>query len=251
MNTVRSEWTKLRTSPGTAWLLLGVVVTTAGVSIFAAAVTTCPPRGCALDPAKVGLTGVALGQAVAAILGVLVVGTEYATGTIRLTLAAVPRRARVLAAKAVVVAVTMVAAAVPAVVVSLLAARHLLPGNGFPAPDLGSEPVLRAAAGSVAYLTLVALLSLGIATLVRNSAAAIGAVLALLYVFPILALSVSDPDYQRHLKQISPMNAGLAIQATQGLDDLPIGPWQGLGVLAAWAAGSLLLAGALLVRRDA
>ena len=251
MNALRSEWTKLRTSPGTVWLLLCVVVTTAGVSVFAAAVTGCPARGCALDPTKVSLTGVTLGQAVAAILGVLVVGTEYATGTIRLTLAATPRRLRVLAAKAVTVTATMAVAAVPAVVVSLLAGRNLLPGNGFPALDLGSEPVLRAAVGSVAYLTLIALLSLGIATLVRDSATAIGAVLALLYVFPIVALAVSDADVERHLKQFSPTNAGLAIQATQGLDDLPIGPWQGLGVLAAWAAGALLLAAVLLAGRDA
>jgi ABC-2 type transport system permease protein len=251
VNTLRSEWTKLRTSPGTVWLLLCVLVTTVAVSVFTSAVTTCPARGCALDPAKVSLTGVTLGQAVAAILGVLVVGTEYATGTIRLTLAATPRRPAVLAAKAVTVTAMTVVAAVPAVVVSLLAGRNLLPGNGFVAPDLGSEPVLRAAVGSVAYLTLIALLSLGIATLVRDSATAIGAVLALLYVFPIVALAVSDADFARHLKQVSPTNAGLAIQATQGLDDLPIGPWQGLGVLAAWAAGSLLLAGVLLTRRDA
>jgi ABC-2 type transport system permease protein len=251
VNALRSEWTKLRTSPGTVWLLLCVVVTTAGVSIFSAAVTTCPARGCVLDPARVSLTGVTLGQAVAAILGVLVVGTEYATGTIRLTLAAVPRRLAVLAAKAAVVTATMVAAAVPAVAVSLVAGRNLLPGNGFPALDLGSGPMLRAAVGSVAYLTLIALLSLGIATLVRDSATAIGVVLALLYVFPIVALTVSDPDVERHLKQVSPTNAGLAVQATQGLDDLPIGPWQGLAVLAAWAAGSLLVAGCLLLRRDA
>ena len=185
---LHAEWTKLRTSPGTVWLLLCVTVTTAGVSVFAAAVTTCPPRGCALDPAKVSLTGVTLGQAVVAVLGVLVVGTEYATGTVRLTLAAVPRRGRVLVAKAVVVTAATAAAAVPAVVVSLLVGRSLVPGNGLPAPDLGSEPVLRAAAGSVTYLVLVALLSLGVATLVRDSATAIGVVLALLYVVPIVVL---------------------------------------------------------------
>jgi ABC-2 type transport system permease protein len=86
---------------------------------------------------------------------------------------------------------------------------------------------------------------------VRDSAAAIGVVLGLLYLFPIVAQVVTDPDWQRHLKQLGPMTAGLAIQATANLDSLPIGPWAGLGVLAAWAAAALLIGGLLLRLRDA
>ena len=82
---------------------------------------------------------------------------------------------------------------------SLLAGRLILPGHGFtaahgfPPLSLGDGPVLRAAAGSVLYLALIALLSLGIATAVRDSAAAIGVVLGLLYLFPIVAAVVTDP----------------------------------------------------------
>jgi ABC-2 type transport system permease protein len=47
------------------------------------------------------------------------------------------------------------------------------------------------------------------------------------------------------------MTAGLAIKATTGLRSLPISPWAGLGVLAAWSAGALLPGGLLLGRRDA
>ena len=75
--------------------------------------------------------------------------------------------------------------------------------------------------------------------------------LGLLYVFPILAHLVSDPHLERHLEQIAPMTAGLAIQATTNLRDLPIAPWAGLGVLAAWAAASLVAGGLLLRLRDA
>ena len=75
--------------------------------------------------------------------------------------------------------------------------------------------------------------------------------LGLLYLFPIIAAAVPDPHWQRHLQQISPMNAGLAIQNTTNLHGLPISPWHGLGVLAAWAAAAML-AGALALRfRDA
>ena len=85
----------------------------------------------------------------------------------------------------------------------------------------------------------------------RDSAAAVGAALGLLYLFPIIAAVVTDPHWQRHLQQIGPMSAGLEIQATTGLRSLPIGPWAGLGVLAAWAAAALLAGGLLLRLRDA
>ena len=111
--------------------------------------------------------------------------------------------------------------------------------------------MLRAAAGTLLYLALIALLSLGVATTVRDSAVAIGSVLGLLYLFPILAAVVGGAGVQRHLDQIGPMTAGLEIQASTGLRHLPIGPWAGLGVLAAWAAAALL-AGVLVLRlRDA
>jgi ABC-2 type transport system permease protein len=80
---------------------------------------------------------------------------------------------------------------------------------------------------------------------------AIGIVLGLLYLFPIAAAAVTDPDWYRHLQQIGPMSAGLAIQATTNLRGLPISPWAGLGVLAAWAAAALLTGGLLLRLRDA
>ena len=111
--------------------------------------------------------------------------------------------------------------------------------------------MLRAAGGSVLYLALIALLSLGVAAAVRDSAVAIGVVLALLYLFPIISSVVSNPHWHRHLDQLSPMTAGLYIQATTNLRSLPLTPWQGLGVLAAWAAGALLAGGLLLRFRDA
>jgi ABC-2 type transport system permease protein len=168
-----------------------------------------------------------------------------------------PQRVWVLAAKATVVTAVTLAAAVPAVLGSVLAGRLILPGhgytpaNGYPVLSLANATVLRAAAGTVLYLALIALLSLGIAAAVRDAAVAIGAVLGLLYLFPILTQVAGSPAMARHLQQIGPMTAGLEIQASTGLRGLPIGPWAGLGVLAAWAAAALL-AGTLVLRlRDA
>ena len=111
--------------------------------------------------------------------------------------------------------------------------------------------MLRAACGSVLYLVLIGLVSLGIATAVREAAVAIGLVLGLLYVFPVVTSVIGNQHWQRHLEQIGPMTAGLNIQATTNLSSLTLTPWQGLGVLAAWAAGSLLLGAAVLRFRDA
>ena len=161
-----------------------------------------------------------------------------------------------LAAKAANVAGLTLVAGVLAVAGCLLAGRLLLPAagldpaHGYALVSISHGPTLRAAVGSVLYLVLIALLSLGVATAIRDTAVSIGAVLGLLYLPPLLAQAVADP-LRRHLQQIAPMTAGLAIQATTNLRSLPIAPWAGLGVLAAWAAASLLIAGVLLQHRDA
>jgi ABC-2 type transport system permease protein len=254
---LRSEWTKLRTVAGPAWLLLAVATLTAALSTAAVAAVRCPAGGCVVDTTRLSLTGVQLGQAVVAVLAVLAMGTEYSTGMIRTTLTATPRRGTVLVAKATVVTTAVLVAAALGVLGSVLAGRLILPGRGFttghgyPPLSLAHGPTLRAAAGSVLYLALIALLSLGITTLVRDSAAAIGTVLGLLYLFPILLEVATDTAWRRHLQQVAPGSAGLAIQATTGLHNLPIKPWAGLGVLAAWAVGALIVGGGLLARRDA
>jgi ABC-2 type transport system permease protein len=257
IQTLHAEWTKLRTVASTGWLLLGGAVLTIAVSAAADAAATCPSGGCQADPAKLSLTGVQAGQAIVAVIAVLAVSNEYSTGMIRITLTAMPRRLTVLTAKASLVAGLVFTVSAVAVLASVLAGRLILPGHGFmPAHgylplSLGHGPVLRAACGSIFYLALIALLSLGITTAVREPAVAIGLVLGLLYLFPLVTSVISNQHWQRHLEQIGPMTAGLYIQATVNLSSLPLTPWQGLGVLALWTAGALII-GALIFRfRDA
>jgi ABC-2 type transport system permease protein len=254
---LQAEWTKARTLASTGWLLLAAIVLTVAVSVAVASAARCPSGSCIEDPARISLTRIYLGQAVVAILAVLMISSEYSTGMIRVTLAAMPRRTTVLAAKAVVLTGLVLAAGAIAVLASVLAGHLILPGHGidpahgYRSLSLGSAAVLRAAVGSVLYLALIALLSLGTATAIRDSATAIGVVLGLLYLFPIVGPAVGGSHLTRFLQQIGPMTAGLAIQATTGLQNLPISPWAGLGVLAAWAAAALLAGGLLLRLRDA
>lgn len=221
---LRAEWTKIRTVASPLWLLLGSIAATMALGVGATAMVT---RG---DMTKLSLIGVQLGQAPVAMLAVLVIAGEYGTGMIRTTLTAMPRRVTTLAAKAVTLTGIVTAAGTVAVLGSLLAGRLILPG---PALSPTDGPTLRATVGSILYLALIALLSLGVATILRDSATSIGVVLGLLYLFPILSQAIGDPHWQRLLQGIAP------------------GPWAGLGVTAGWATAALLVGGLLLHIRDA
>lgn len=253
---LHAEWTKLRTAPGTGWLLLVAVVVTISLSWLASAAVHVEARGLQ-DPVKISLSGVQAGQAVVAVLGVLIITGEYSSGMIRSTLTAMPQRWPMLAAKATILTGLVLLAGAVAVFGSLLIGRFTLPdngftsANGFPALSIDDPLTLRATLGSIIYLGLIGLLSLGLATLIRDSAVAVGAVLGLLYLCPILTQVVVDPDWKRRLEQIAPTNAGLTIQSTVDLQSLAIRPWLGLGVLAAWAAGAMVAAAISLRLRDA
>ncbi|UAC01983.1 ABC transporter permease [Dactylosporangium vinaceum] len=259
---VRAEWVKLWTTPGPGWLLAVTLVVTVGLGAAVVGVTRCGELGCGVDVGRLVFSGVYLGQAPVAVLAVLVVSGEFSTALIRTTLAAMPGRGVVLAAKGIVLAGTVGVVGTVAVAGSLVTAATVLPRHGFTAAQgvtaapgfgdglLGGGGLARAAGGTVAYLVLVSLLSLGVAAVVRDSGSAIGGVLGLLFVPPLVAQMVTNERVHRVLEQAAPMSAGLAVQATTGLRQLPIGPWAGLGVLAAWAGAALLAGAVLLWRRD-
>ena len=188
---LHAEWTKVRTTAATAWLLLAIAVLTIALSTVAAAAVQYHP-GVTRDLVKISLTGVQLGQVLVAVLAVHAICGEYGTGMIVPTLTAMPRRHTMLAAKSALVAALVLAAGAVGVLGSLLAGRLILPSHGFtsahgyPPLSLADASTLRAVVGSVLYLALVALLSLGIATLVRDAAIATGSVLG-------RAVPVPDP----------------------------------------------------------
>ncbi len=94
------------------------------MSTAAVAATRCPSGiACPVDVTKLSLTGVEFGQAVAAVLGVLMISAEYSTGMIRTTLTALPRRPAVLAAKAAILTGLVLAAATIAVARRVRGAR--------------------------------------------------------------------------------------------------------------------------------
>jgi ABC-2 type transport system permease protein len=86
--------------------------------------------------------------------------------------------------------------------------------------------------------------------MVRDSAVAIGLALGVLYVFPVFTAFIGNQTWHHRIERYTPM-AGLSIQSTTSLRSLAIGPWGGLGVLALWALGALVVGGLILRFRDA
>jgi ABC-type transport system involved in multi-copper enzyme maturation permease subunit len=181
------------------------------------------------------------------ILGILVMSGEYATGTIRATLAAAPRRPMVLAAKVLVFgAVTLVAAEVTAFAGFFLGQALLT--SPAPHATLSSPGALRAVAGIGLFLCVVGLLALGIAVLVRHTAAAISAYVGVILVLPIL-VSALPGSLQHQIERLLPLEIGSVMINNSAPD--AFGPWTGFVILCGYTAVILVLGAVLLVRRDA
>jgi hypothetical protein len=263
---LRAEAVKLRSVRGTAWSALAIVGLTVLLSAFVcASVDTQGGAGGGGDEDVVmlSLSGIYLSQIAVVALAVTAVTSEYATGMIRTSFVANPRRRTVLSAKAVVVGTAVLGAGLVATVASYLAGQSILPGNGFtaangyPPASLADWPTLRAVLGSAVYLALLALLSLAAGAILRHTAAAVSTMLGLLFV-PLVALTFLPGDLWEPVQRFAPMTAGLAVQSTTGSLELiagraarPVGAWAGLGMLAAEAAVALLAAAWLIGRRDA
>jgi ABC-2 type transport system permease protein len=240
---MRAEWTKVRTLPSSVWLLVGTVAATVAVSAISISTLGCPVAAtCTEDIPKMSLIGVRLGQILVAVFAALAITNEYGTSMIQTTLLTRPRRLRVVASKLVVVTlITLVTAAI-AVAISLAITGMVLPGHGVS---------VRASLGSVLYLGLIAILGFGIGLIVRDTAAAITTVFALLFISPMASMFINHPVWHYRLEKFAPMAAGLAIQTTQGLPALPVQPWTGLGIFACYSLVSVLFGAAVFQLRDA
>ncbi len=205
------------------------------------------------DLVQESLAGAAVGVLAVVALGALFMTAEFKRGMIRTTFAASPGRGRVLAAKAIVLGGATFSAGLVASVVAFLVSQASFRSTprtpGLPELSLADPTVLRAVVGTALLLALVAVLSLGVATIVRHTAVAIPLVILPLLVPSIvstgLPLSVAN-----WLTRLTPA-AGFAVQQTIERYDTAIAPLVGFGVLAAYAAGALGVATVLLRRRDA
>jgi len=217
-----------------------------------------------VDSVKQTLAGTFAGLIAVVVIGVMFITAEYRRGMIRTTLAASPRRGRVLAAKAIVLGVVTFAAGLVAAAVTIPLGEHLLHANGNPIPPVTAFTWLQVVGGTAALLAVSAVLGLAVGTLLRRSAGAVTVVIAGI-VLPYLLATVPGilpVGAEQWLLRITPA-AGFAVQGTltqypqvnavytPGTGYFPLAPWAGFAVLCAWAAAALALALLLLRRRDA
>jgi ABC-2 type transport system permease protein len=249
----RAEWTKLRTQPSAFWTLLSAVILVVGFGIAYSLLRVArPPHGAAaiasFDPAAISLSGVQLAQIAVGVLGVLLITSEYATGLIRTTFAAVPRRLPVLWAKAGLLAATITIVSVPAAFAAFAGGQSILAPKHLSVPF--SEPgVSRAVIGSALYLAVIGLLGLGLGAVIRNAAGGIAALFGLLYGLP-LAANFLPGSMATDVSKFLPANAGQAVTSVHP-DPTMLQPWTGFGVLCLYAAVLLALSAARMRRGDA
>jgi hypothetical protein len=251
---VASEWIKFRSLRSSRLALLAVVIGVVGIAALAAGTTaarwsTMAPKDRAdLDPTGLSLNGWFLGQLVVGVLGVLTVTSEYGSRMIRTTFAAVPQRRLVLAAKAVVVGVIVLVVGMATSLIAFGVAQAFLASTGH-AVSLSDPGELRAVLGAGLYAATIAMLGLGVGTIVRSTAGSVSALFGLLFVPPILA-ELFPGGWHRAIQRYSPMNAGSRVLMTQSQANA-LGPWAGLAVLMAYTAVIGIIAFWLVARRDA
>ena len=242
-----AEWTKLRSLRSTYWLLLvGAAVTTGLAVLITVGLGNggLTLTGSTFDAAGISLLGVWFGQITFAVVGVLTMTSEYATGSIRTTLAAVPRRGMLLGAKLAAVGLLVLGIGLVVSLAAFLLGQAVLAGQ-HRAVGLGDHGSAQAVLGAGGYLAAMGLLGVALGALLRHTVAAVLTVLAL-GLGPALLGGLFPAWFRNHVLAYLPGPAGSRITAT---DPAPaLGDYIALG---AWVAVLALLAFVVIQRRDA
>jgi ABC-2 type transport system permease protein len=238
------EWIKLRSLRSTWWALGATVAGAVGIAV-AVGVNT---EDAAADLTNNALAGIALGLLLTGVLGVLAMTGEYSSGMIRATLAAIPNRPLVLAAKGTVLGVVALAAGEAAAFIAFFAGGAALPAT-VPAPTLGQPGVLRAVILGGAGYCLIGLLGLGLGAIVRHTPAAIAVLVGGVYVAAQLVAAFA-PAIMPYLPVSIVANSMSVVQPVAAGQVRFLSPWAGLGMLGLYAAVTLGTGAWLLARRD-
>ena len=250
---LHSEWIKLRTLRSTWWAAAVTVALMAGLAALVAwGITAAGVESDAADGVLAMTIGHAFGQLALAVLAVLVITGEYATGMIRSTLSASPRRVPVYLGKALIVVLATAAIAVIGTALAFAFAQPVLTSSGF-GLDFADPDQLQALAGQVTYLVLVSVFAFGIGALVKHSAAGIVIVVGVLFALPIvvqIVAGVTRIEWLADVYQYLPSVAGqqMMFLGQPGADALS--PAGGFAVLAGYALLALVAGGFAFARRD-
>jgi ABC-2 type transport system permease protein len=251
---IRSEFTKLKSVRSTWWTVLVLVVLSIGFSALICAVikanwhTMSASDKATFDATSTSLGGIGfLGSLVIAVLGALVITSEYSTGMIRTSLTVMPRRSVMFVAKAVVFGLVALVLSLVLSFVSFFLGQALL---GDHSASLSHPGTMRAIIGTALYVTLCGLLAYGVGVLLRHTAGTITLVVGVLFVLPIIINLFPSSIHDAILRWL-PTSAGDAISTTVGTNAHMFSPWGEMAVLGVYVV-AVLIAGVMLFRtRDA
>lgn len=251
MTVLRAEWTKFSSIRATMVLSLATVAVSAAFGwLFANAAakdyaTATPQERLEFAPLDLGMRGLFVAQLLVAALGVLVASSEYGSGTMRASVAAVGRRGRLLAAKATLTALICLLVSVAAVWLMYVASQTTLAAAGAPYVMPGDPAALRLLLLGPPVFMVLGLFGLALGFLMRGTAAAVNVSTAVL-LLPVLA--TASPDPLRHFVGTYWPNMA-AFQAVSGTSELPT--WAGPGILVGFVAVMLIAAYTKFQNRDA
>jgi len=247
---LRAEWIKLTTVRSTWWTLTAMVVLGAGLTVLMCGLNADWLASADADesPGSFITWGMMIAQITAVVLGALVVTTEYGTGMIRTSFAAVPGRGRVLAAKAVVLAALLFVVGTVTALLGYAGGNYFLDREGIGMALEGD--VLRSMYGSGLFMAGLGLLAASVGFLLRHTAATITIVIAFVFVLGNMVMLVPG-DVGDVLEKGMPGNAGAAISTPVSFNPNLLDAWPGFGLFVVELAVITLAAWALLRRRDA
>lgn len=249
---LRSEYCKFRSVPSTFWTLLAAVAS--NVVIAALAAIFIPSHLSATDSARtdavrLSLAGLHLSMVAFGVLGALVITSEYGTGMIRATFAAVPQRRLVLAAKSIVFAASALVVGIASSFAAYYTFQAFLTGDSLRS-SITDPGVLRAVVGGGLYLAVLGLLGLGLGVILRSSAGTIATLLGLLFV-PTILISILPQSWQTTVGPYLPMKAGEQIYIAVHHEPDTLGAWTGFGVFCLYAVVALVIGFLTINHRDA
>jgi ABC-2 type transport system permease protein len=249
---LRSELTKILSVRSTYWTLLAQVVASIGWAVLFCAGTVSHGAGPSFNAAGASLTGqVALGELIIVVLGALVITSEYSTGMIRTSLAVMPRRGVLYAAKAIVFAALTLAISLVTSFVDFFVGQAILAGKHLNA-TLTQPGVLRAVLLSATIVTVFGLLAYGTGAIIRHTAGAITAILGVIFLIPALAQALPTSWYNDVVRWLPGGEALSPIARSAPPLTRHLFSARGqFAVFSGYAAVLLALGARLFIRRDA
>jgi ABC-2 type transport system permease protein len=243
-----SEWTKLRSVRSTYWTLLTAVVTAIGLSAIVAVAFAAPSptAGPPIDPLLPSFASLEYAVLAVGVLGVLTFSSEHATGLIRTTFTAVPRRRAVLAAKAAVAGTVILVVGELISIASFFLAQAILSGNHL-GVSLSHPGVPGAVLADGILLSVCTLVGVGLGAIIRHTAGAVAALAGLIYLPAILGLLPAP--WNDRIGRFTLFYAAQQVVALHPKAGL-LSPTLSMLVLLAWPAAALLGAAVLITRRD-